>query len=264
MRRSSGTVIDVDKSAPPAPALAPVTPSTRRWGLPHALVGVGIFVVCILGPSIIPIELMSYPVWLAVNFAMPVLIVGWIVVVSRRWGSGSLIRDYGLSFKWIDLLAIPLAFAVIWFAEPFFVSIALMIFGDPGGSDTNVIVTPDPAIWVPMTFLAIVSAPFIEEVVFRGMLQPSLKRWFDGYAPDQDRSYRATNAAVLITAVIFASLHLPQVLGGVNGVSLAAATLFSGIVFGALAMATRRTAPSIVVHAASNVVATATAYGLLA
>lgn len=235
----------------------------HRWGLLHALGGVAIFVVCIIGPSIVPIEWVTYPVWLAITFAMPVLVVAWIVFVSRRWGTGNLIRDYGLSFRWIDLLAIPVAFAVIWFVGPFFIYLALLIFGDPGGLDTNVIVTPDPTIWVPTLILSVVSAPFIEEVVFRGMLQPSLKRWFDGYAPDQERSFRATNAAVLITAAIFASLHLPQVLGGVNGVSLAAGTLFGGIVFGALAMATRRTAPSIVVHAAMNLFATASAYGLL-
>jgi membrane protease YdiL (CAAX protease family) len=143
------------------------------------------------------------------------------------------------------------------------VYVALLIFGDPGGLSTNVVVSPEPMIWFPELILAIVAAPFIEEIVFRGMLQPSLKRWFDGHKPDQDRSYRATNAAVLITAVIFAALHLPQILGGVNGVSLAAGTLFAGIVFGALAMATRRTAPSIVVHAAMNLAATASAYGLV-
>lgn len=220
--------------------------------------------VCIIGPSIVPIEWVTYPVWLAVSFAMPALVIAWIVFVSRRWGTGNLIRDYGLSFRWIDLLAIPAALAVMWFGGPIFVAFALLVFGDPGGLDTNVIVTPDPTIWVPMLVLSVVSAPFIEEVVFRGMLQPSLKRWFDGYAPDQDRSFRATNAAVLVTAAIFASLHLPQVLGGVNGVSLAAATLFAGIVYGALAMATRRTAPSIAAHAAWNLFATASAYGLVA
>ena len=216
-----------------------------------------------MGPSIIPIELMTYPVWLAVSIAMPVLVVSWIVFVSRRWGTGSLIRDYGLSFRWIDLLAIPVAIAVIWFVEPIFMSFALLVFGDPGGLDTNVVVSPEPLIWLPDLVLAVAVAPFIEEVVFRGMLQPSLKRWFDGYAPDQDRSFRATNAAVLVTAVLFASLHLPQVLDGVNGVTLAASTLFSGIVFGALAMANRRTAPSIVAHSATNLLATASAYGLI-
>ncbi|MFE6964309.1 CPBP family intramembrane glutamic endopeptidase [Agromyces sp. NPDC057679] len=194
---------------------------------------------------------------------MPVLITGWIVVVSRRWGTGNVIRDYGLSFRWIDLLGIPLAFAAIWYIEPIVVFIALMIFGDPGGLETNVVVSPEPMVWLPELVLAVVAAPFIEEVVFRGMLQPSLKRWFDGEWPDPDRSVRATNGAVLITAVIFCSLHLPQIIGGVNGVSLAASTLFAGIVFGTLAMATRRTAPSIVVHAASNLVATAGAYGMM-
>lgn len=213
--------------------------------------------------SLIPLNWTTYPVWLVSAFSMPLLVLGWIVFVSRRWGTGNIIRDYGLSFRWIDLLGIPVAFAVIWFVEPVFVYIALLIFGDPGGLDTNVVVSPNPMIWFPNLILAIIAAPFIEEVVFRGMLQPSLKRWFDGHMPDQDRSYRATNAAVLITAVLFCSLHLPQVLGGVNGVSLAATTLFSGIIFGALAMATRRTAPSIVVHAAMNLAAIASAYGLM-
>lgn len=223
----------------------------------------GIFVVGIFGPSLLPREWVTYAVWLVLSFAMPLLVVGWILFVSRRWGTGNPIRDYGLSLRWIDLLAIPLAFAVIWFAQPFVVYIALLMFGDPGGLDSNVTVSPDPMIWVPDVFLAIIVAPFIEEVVFRGMLLPSLKRWFDGETPDQTRSFRATNAAVLITAVLFASLHLPQSTYGVNGVALAAVTLFSGVVFGALAMATRRTAPSIVVHAATNLVATATAYGLV-
>lgn len=240
-----------------------MAPSTRRWGLPHALVGVGIFAACIFGPSLLPPEWVSYPVWLASAVAMPLLVVAWIVLVSRRWGTGNLVRDYGLSFQWVDLLAIPVAFAAIWFVQPVIVAIALSMFGDPGGLDTNVLVSPDARIWVPDLVLAVIAAPFTEEVVFRGMLQPSLKRWFDGRSPDQDRSYRATNAAVVITAAVFSSLHLPQILGGVNGVGLAASTLFAGLVLGALAMATRRTAPSIVVHAAANLSATATAYGLL-
>ncbi|MUN06151.1 CPBP family intramembrane glutamic endopeptidase [Agromyces luteolus] len=224
----------------------------------------GIFVVGIFGPALLPVEWLTYPVWLALSLAMPVLVVGWIVFVSRRWGTGSLIRDYGLSFRWIDLLGIPVAFAAIWFLEPFAVYVALLMFGDPGGLDSNVFPSPDPMIWLPTVVLAVVAAPFIEEVVFRGMLQPSLKRWFDGPDPDQTRSFRATNAAIVLTALLFASLHLPQAFAGVNGVALAAATFLSGIVLGALAMATRRTAPSIVVHAASNLVATASAYGLVA
>ncbi|WP_448808715.1 CPBP family intramembrane glutamic endopeptidase [Agromyces bauzanensis] len=256
---SSGTVGGVDVTI----AASSATPSTRRWGLLHALVGVGIFVACIFGPSLLPPEWVTYPVWLVLSFAMPLLVVGWILFVSRRWGTGNLVRDYGLSFRWIDLLAIPVAFAAIWFAQPFVVYIALLMFGDPGGRDSNVFVSPDPMLWVPEVFLGIIAAPFTEEVVFRGMLQPSLKRWFDGPMPDQTRSFRATNAAVLISAAMFASLHLPQSFDGVNGVGLGAVALLSGIILGALAMATRRTAPSIVVHAAMNLMATATAYGLV-
>lgn len=257
--RPRDTVIGVDVINAPAP----VAPSTSRWGLLHALVGVAIFVACIFAPSLLPAEWMSYPVWLAVRFTMPLFVIGWIVFASRRWGTGRLVADYGLSFKWIDLLAIPAAFAVIWVGEPIIAGIALVMFGDPGGFDTNVFTSPEAMIWVPDLILAVLIAPFTEEIVFRGMLQPSLKRWFDGNAPDQDRSFRATNAAVLITAALFCSLHLPQILGGVNGVSLAAVTFFSGIVLGALAMATRRTAPSIAVHSATNLLATATAYGLV-
>lgn len=258
--RASATVSGIDLiTAPPS-----ATPSTRRWGLLHALVGVGIFVVGIFGPSLVPTERFSYPMWLLTGFALPVMVTGWIVYVSRRWGTGNLIRDYGLRFRWIDLLGIPVAFAAIWFVQPYVVYLALLMFGDPGGLDSNVFASPDALIWVPSVILSVIAAPFVEEVVFRGMLQPSLKRWFDGSDPDQIRSFRATNAAVLITAATFAVLHLPQSLAGVNGVALTAATLFSGVVFGALAMATRRTAPSIVVHAATNLVANATAYGLVA
>ncbi|MFF2272074.1 CPBP family intramembrane glutamic endopeptidase [Agromyces sp. NPDC058136] len=259
LARASIRFIDIDT----ATARTAETPTATRWGLLHAFVGVAIFAAGIFLPALIPAELMSPPLALACAFALPAAVIVWIVVVSRRWGTGNLIRDYGLRFRWIDLLGIPVAFGVIWFVQPMVVVVALLIFGDPGGSDTNVVVSPEPLIWVPQLVLAVVLAPFVEEVVFRGMLQPSLRRWFDGEWPDADRRVRATNGAVILTSLVFCSLHLPQIVGGVNGVALGAATFFSGIVFGVHAMATRRTAPSIVVHAAANLVAVVTAYGLM-
>lgn len=86
------------------------------------------------------------------------------------------------------------------------------------------------ALWIAV-LLAVVVIPFLEEVCFRGFLQPLLVRRWGGAC------------GVLVTSVLFASLHGWSAFGPVLGLSL---------VLGAVMLRTRRLSAPFVVHAANN------------
>lgn len=90
-------------------------------------------------------------------------------------------------------------------------------------------------------------APVLEETVFRGAL-------FTGV----ERSWGRT-AAVVLTTVVFAALHLPDV--GAYWPAAGAITLL-GLVTALLRARTGRIAPSIAAHAAFNLVMVLTVYGI--
>lgn len=87
-----------------------------------------------------------------------------------------------------------------------------------------------PALWIAV-LLAVVVIPFLEEVCFRGFLQPLLVRRWGGAC------------GVLVTSVLFASLHGWSAFGPVLGLSL---------ILGAVMLRTRRLSAPFVVHAANN------------
>ena len=98
------------------------------------------------------------------------------------------------------------------------------------------LVTPDgwvEGVGVVMAFIVV--APVAEELLFRGLLLPSLAprygRWF----------------AVAVTAALFGSVHLDRGL-----LSAAVPALAAGFVFGAMAMKTRSVLPTIMAHAGNN------------
>ena len=52
----------------------------------------------------------TWPIWLVAILQVPLWIglIGAVVIVSRRWGTGSLRRDYGLRFLPIDVVGLPI------------------------------------------------------------------------------------------------------------------------------------------------------------
>ena len=90
-------------------------------------------------------------------------------------------------------------------------------------------------------------APVIEETVFRGALFTGLER---SWGPA---------AAVALTTVLFAALHLPDI--GAYWPAASAVTLL-GLVTALLRARTGRIAPSIAAHSAFNLVMVLTVYGL--
>ncbi len=100
---------------------------------------------------------------------------------------------------------------------------------------------------VAWAFAGVILAPPVEELVFRGAL-------FSGLA----RSWGHV-AAIVVTTVVFALLHLPDV--GVYWPAAAAVTLL-GLALAIIRVRTGRIAPCIVAHCSYNLVMVLTAYGV--
>jgi uncharacterized protein len=95
------------------------------------------------------------------------------------------------------------------------------------------------AIAVAFVAIAVVLAPIVEEVFFRGLLQRSLETVLPPWA------------AVAVAAVLFGLAHVSVDVGSGN-VAVVAATGSAGAVFGAAAWRYRRLGPSMFAHAWFN------------
>jgi membrane protease YdiL (CAAX protease family) len=164
----------------------------------------------------------------------------WCWRVSKRYGRGDLGHDLGLRFRAIDLLT----GAGTWLAATVLqvaVLLIVQLLGLPLGSNTESIADSrdDAAAFAAVTVLAVVIAPVVEELFFRGLLLRALRSRFTMWA------------AIAIQAAIFGLIHL-QVDLGLDNVSLIAALTAVGAAFGFAADQAGRLGPAIVGHAIFN------------
>jgi hypothetical protein len=166
--------------------------------------------------------------------------VAWCRYVSRRWGTGKLSTDVGLRFRWTDLGWGPL----IWISAVVVqVAIALLIiaFDVPLTSNTERVsdIDANRAYVVALAITAVVAAPLVEEMVFRGVVMRGL------------RARMGAVAAVALQAVFFGSAHFDPVRGAGNlGLVLILSAVGATLGFGAYLL--RRIGPTIVAHAIFN------------
>ena len=166
-----------------------------------------------------------------------VLVAG-LVAVSRREGSGVFTDDFAVSFRLIDLAAVPVGVVAQFLLVPALYVPLRALWPD----------TFDPArvseraeelvagATGPQTVLLIVvvavGAPVVEELVYRGLLQRSAA------------SSVGPAAALVATSLLFAVIHFSPV--EYPGLFLA------GVVFGGCLVVTGRVGTAIVAHAAFN------------
>jgi uncharacterized protein len=222
--------------------------SAPSWGMGDAVAGiVASVVLSVVGVSIIGAiggyhTVDDFPLWVQTIAQVPLWggLAGAVLVATKRKGSGSLRRDFGLEMRWTD---IPLGLAagivgqiaIVLLVTPLYR--ALDIDTDKVGQTAEkladrAVTAPDVAFLV---VLVVIGAPVIEELFYRGLVLRAIeRRW-------------GTVVAAIGTAAVFAALHFQPY-------DFPALFLF-GLLVSWLAVNAGRLGPGIWAHVAFNLTA---------
>ena len=164
----------------------------------------------------------------------------WARYASNRWGSGRFFSDVGLRPEFSDLGWGP----VVWLAAigtQLLMGAIVLSLGVPLENNTDGIseMTGDRTYVISIVITAVIAAPFVEEIVFRGLVMRGL------------RSRLPAVATVGLQAVLFGVAHVDPVRGTGN-IGLALVLSGVGAAFGGGAYLLRRIGPTIVAHAIFN------------
>ena len=171
--------------------------------------------------------------------------LGTVIFVSRRYGSASLRRDFGLGIRGTDVLW---GFAAV--AAALIVSeIVVAVFAGTkfAGSNDQIISQQKghEAGLVILTLIVELGAPFFEELFFRGFLRTALQERF------------GAGGAVWLQAAFFGFAHVGESKTAAGNVTVVLALFLVGVVLGYTAKLTRRLGAGMLAHCLFNLVAVA-------
>lgn len=205
--------------------------------------GIGYLIALLIGLLVIPrITGLGQEAWLTQLIAYLLIwlpLIATVLLGGIRYGQNSLSRDAGLSIRWIDLgigllVGLITRFLVQGIAP---VTPEATLDGQSG--------MPAPAHLAVLVIGAVLIAPIVEELFFRGILQRSVSGLVRG-----GRAARII-VGVLVSTPLFVLLHLATASPASWG-TVAVTTGVAGLAFGLLAATTRRLGSSIVAHAVFN------------
>lgn len=167
----------------------------------------------------------------------------WLWFLSRRWGTGHVLTDLGVRFRWVDLGWGPL----IWLSTAIAtgVSVGIMEALDVpyrGNLEAQAVGSPERTAVISLVLSAVVFAPIIEESIFRGAVMRGLL------------SKVHPVLAIVFQGALFGAAHF-QPDYGKEAIGLVIALTVAGIGFGLGCYLTRRLGPVIIAHAVFNTVA---------
>jgi membrane protease YdiL (CAAX protease family) len=230
---------------PPGPQLAPPREPHPTLPWPVAVGAVVVLTVSLLISKYVLEWIVDYG-WPVAAYVAILGVLGygpsivWAIYASRRWGSGDVLDDVGVRPRWSDLGWGPL----IWLAAlgcQVVVGAIVLALDIPLSNNTDGIteLQADRTYVVAIVIAAVIAAPIVEEVVFRGLvLRGSLDRM-------------PAVLAIVVQGVVFGIAHIDPVRGAGN-VGLAMILSAVGIALGGAAYLLRRTSPTIVAHAIFN------------
>jgi uncharacterized protein len=213
----------------------------------------GVTVVAILFASLVVQKFALSPLFDVIN--LPVGIVAAIgmtmvylpsllycLYAARRWGGGEMLGALGLQVKGRD---IAIGFAT-WIGTLFVMGIIRLLLAAAGIPFTSNVggggggrVGRDRSIFLITSLIAVVVAPFVEELVFRGLVLRSF------------RSRLNVPASLLIQGILFGCAHA-DVRFGAGNIGLLIVLSVAGVCLGMVAVKCRRNGPNMVAHAFMN------------
>jgi uncharacterized protein len=188
-----------------------------------------------------PIGLLAILIILGGNFIIPplsaILVLIWRKISHTPWREIGYVRPR----SWGKTIATGIVFGV---ALKFVMKAMVMpLFGAPPINQAYHFVTGNPAVIPVMIYTMIVIAGFGEETFYRGWMFERLAKLFG-------QSVWAKIAIVLITSILFASIHYPE-----QGLPGAEQALCTGLVFGSIFAVTGQIFMLMIAHAAFDLTA---------
>lgn len=229
---------------PPAPS-PPVERFAATLPMVAAVGAVGVLTASLLVSKLLLDAVVGFG-WPIAAYVALLAVVGygpslwWCWYASHRWGTGRLGADVGLTPRvadlgwgpviWLGAIAAQLAVAAV------VIALDLPIVRNTEGIDE---LSADRTYVVSLVISAVVAAPIVEEMVFRGVVMRGL------------RSRLPIVAVVLVQGVLFGAAHVDPVRGAGN-IGLVLVLSGVGIAFGVAVALLGRIGPSIVAHAIFN------------
>jgi len=170
-----------------------------------------------------------------VSGVFPVHLITLLIVwaVATRFGNFSVIQTLGLTWNGKLRLWKSIGLAIILYVAAFLLTLAFC----GQGTALDRLVESSRAAALIIAFLAVATAPLVEECIYRGILYPAIERT------------AGAKAAVILVTLLFAMPHVPQYWPNVGVIS--SITLLS-VVLTVVRARTGRLLPCIVVHLVFN------------
>ena len=165
--------------------------------------------------------------------------IGWLYYVRRRWGAGRF-DSVGWRFRWSDLAWGPITW-VAAIGVQLVLAAVVLVFEIPLSSNVESIseADADRAYLVATAVAAVVAAPIVEELVFRGLVLRGLLSRFGAVL------------AIGLQGILFGIAHVDPA-RGIGNVGLAVILSGVGIALGTSAYLTRRLGSAVIAHAIFN------------
>lgn len=250
--------------------LTPQAILAPRWGAGLALLGLVLVVLVPLLGTLALIELVPFgpPLVFASLLLTWTAMFAVTLYASRRQGFGSLVRDFGLRFRWIDL-AVGLGVGI---AARILLTVVLALLtllwpleeGEVLQGNAELFLTGDP-VWLVINGIlgGVLIAPFLEELFNRGLVLRGIQNalWLRRTGSRREpvtpavarRSLGAsTTIALVVSSLAFGLLHTGAVPDLRSSVYLMVGTSLVGLLCGVLTVLTGRLGPAIVTHIVFN------------
>jgi uncharacterized protein len=236
---------------PPIPGTAVETTGTTRLRMvPSLPLSAAVGALGVLGTSLLASKYLLDAVvglgWPVAVYVAMLAVIGygpslwWCRFASRRWGTGNLGVDIGLTPRvadlgwgpvvWLGAVAAQVAMGVV------VVALDLPLAGNTEGIDE---MSADRTYVVSLVVTAMIAAPVVEEMVFRGVVMRGLL------------SRLPLVAVVVVQGVLFGVVHVDPV-RGLGNIGLVLVLSGVGVAFGVAVALLGRIGPSIVAHAIFN------------
>lgn len=222
----------------PTPIAAAVVRDPGLPGIATAVVGYAVGVLAAFAVHVALDASAAYELVVS-SLALWTGLLGAVAIVSTRRGTGSLVTDFALRFRWIDLgfgLAASLVGRVVagYAVSPFPLPRRQRGHG-PSIFDGQ----KSSTVWIVLIFVVCIGAPLVEELFFRGLLQ---RRLVGRFGPV---------VGIAVASLLFGAAHLIAWSGPLT-LAYAWAVAAGGLVLGASYHASGRLGTSIVAHSLFN------------